>query len=143
MPQAIAYAAAKRGLVARERPADWSPPSILTLLEVLTEADVLEARNCGLCNFPLAVGICAAREPGGPALGHSFLKSGHPTQPHPKKFLPETIRLTASRSPRVARPFAYRSNEPQSAYAMSHRLPRALLRPARGTPASSVAQAST
>jgi hypothetical protein len=29
-------------------------------------------------------------------LGHSFLKSGHATQLHPKKFSPETIRLTAS-----------------------------------------------
>src|SRR5262249_13073201 len=35
-----------------------------------------------------------------PPLGHSFLKSGHPTQPHPKKFSTETIRLTASHSPR-------------------------------------------
>jgi hypothetical protein len=43
MPHAVAHATAKRGVVARERPADRSPPSILTLLEVLTEADVLEA----------------------------------------------------------------------------------------------------
>jgi hypothetical protein len=43
MPRAVAHAAAKRGLVARERPADWSPPSILTPREVLTEADLLEA----------------------------------------------------------------------------------------------------
>jgi hypothetical protein len=43
MPRAVAHAAAKHGLVARERPADWSLPSILTSREVLTEADVLEA----------------------------------------------------------------------------------------------------
>jgi hypothetical protein len=43
MPSAIAHAAARRGLVARERPADWSPPSILKSTEVLTEADVVEA----------------------------------------------------------------------------------------------------
>ena len=43
LPRAVAHAAAKRGLVARERPADWSPPSILKLPEALTEADVVEA----------------------------------------------------------------------------------------------------
>jgi hypothetical protein len=43
MPRAVAQAAAKRELVARERPADWSPPSILKLPEALTEADVVEA----------------------------------------------------------------------------------------------------
>ena len=43
MPRALAHAAAKRGLVARERPADWSPPSILRSPEVLTEADIVEA----------------------------------------------------------------------------------------------------
>jgi len=43
MPQAVAHAAAKRGLVAIQRPADWTPPSILRSPEVLTEADVVEA----------------------------------------------------------------------------------------------------
>jgi hypothetical protein len=43
MPRAIAHAGAKRGLVARQKPADWSPPSILKSPEVLTEADVVEA----------------------------------------------------------------------------------------------------
>ena len=43
MPRAIAHAAAKRGLVAKQRPADWRPPSILRSPEVLTEADVVEA----------------------------------------------------------------------------------------------------
>ena len=43
MPRAVAHAAAKRELVARERPADWLPPSILKTPEVLTEADVIEA----------------------------------------------------------------------------------------------------
>jgi hypothetical protein len=43
MPRAVAHAAAKHELVARERPADWTPPSILSLPEVLTEADVVEA----------------------------------------------------------------------------------------------------
>jgi hypothetical protein len=45
MPRAVAHAAAKRELVARERPTDWSPPSILRLPEVLTEADVVEAEK--------------------------------------------------------------------------------------------------
>jgi len=43
LPRAVAHAAAKRGLVARARPPDWSPPSILKSPEVLTEADVVEA----------------------------------------------------------------------------------------------------
>ena len=43
LPRAVAHAAAKRELVARERPADWLPPSILKLPEVLTEADAVEA----------------------------------------------------------------------------------------------------
>jgi hypothetical protein len=45
MPRAVAHAAAKHGLVARERPADWSPPSILKTPQVLTEADVVEAEG--------------------------------------------------------------------------------------------------
>jgi hypothetical protein len=43
MPHAVAHAAAKRGVVAREKPANWSPPSILKSPEVLTAADVVEA----------------------------------------------------------------------------------------------------
>jgi hypothetical protein len=43
MPRAVAHAAAKRELVARERPADWSRPSILDSPEVLTEAEVVDA----------------------------------------------------------------------------------------------------
>src|SRR6516164_8185559 len=43
MPRAVAHAAAKHGFVARERPTDWSPPSILKSPKVLTEADVVEA----------------------------------------------------------------------------------------------------
>jgi hypothetical protein len=39
----LTHAAAKRGFVARKRPADWSPPSILKSPEVLTEADVVDA----------------------------------------------------------------------------------------------------
>jgi hypothetical protein len=45
MPRAVAHAAAKRGLVAKQRPVDWTPPSILRSPEVLTEADVVEAER--------------------------------------------------------------------------------------------------
>ena len=45
IPRAVAHAAARRGLVARERPADWSPPSILKTPQVLTEAEVVEAET--------------------------------------------------------------------------------------------------
>jgi hypothetical protein len=43
MPRALAHAAAKRELVALQRPVDWMPPSILRLPEVLTESEVAEA----------------------------------------------------------------------------------------------------
>jgi len=45
MSGAVAHAAAKRGLVAKQRPADWMPPSILRSPEALTEADVVEAEK--------------------------------------------------------------------------------------------------
>jgi hypothetical protein len=45
MPRAVAHAAAKRGLVAKQRPTDWTPPSILRSPEALTEADVVEAEK--------------------------------------------------------------------------------------------------
>ena len=45
MPRAVAHAAAKRGLVAKQRPADWTPPSILRAPEVLTEPDVVDAEK--------------------------------------------------------------------------------------------------
>ena len=43
MPQALAHAAAKRDLVAVQRPVDWEPPSILRPPEVLTEAELAAA----------------------------------------------------------------------------------------------------
>jgi len=41
VPRALAHAAAKRELVAVERPVDWEPPSILRPPEVLTEAQLV------------------------------------------------------------------------------------------------------
>jgi hypothetical protein len=43
MPQALVHAAAKRELVAMQRPIDWAPPSILRAPEVLTELEVVVA----------------------------------------------------------------------------------------------------
>ena len=43
MPRALAHAAAKRELVAIERPVDWEPPSILRPPEVVTESELAEA----------------------------------------------------------------------------------------------------
>jgi hypothetical protein len=43
MPRALAHAAAKRDIVAIQRPVDWEPPSILRPPEVLTEAELAEA----------------------------------------------------------------------------------------------------
>jgi hypothetical protein len=43
LPRAVAHAAVKRGLIASERPARWSPPSMFRLPETLTEAEVVEA----------------------------------------------------------------------------------------------------
>ena len=45
MPRAVAHAAAKRGLVAKQRPSDGTPPSIVRSPEALTEADVFEAEK--------------------------------------------------------------------------------------------------
>ncbi len=43
LPRALAHAAAKRDLVAVQRPVAWEPPSILRLPEVLTESELVEA----------------------------------------------------------------------------------------------------
>jgi hypothetical protein len=42
-PPTLAHAAAKRDLVAAQRPGDWEPPSILRPPEVLTEAELAAA----------------------------------------------------------------------------------------------------
>jgi hypothetical protein len=43
LPLAVAHAATKRGLVAKQRPPHWTPPSIFRRPEVLTEVEVNEA----------------------------------------------------------------------------------------------------
>ncbi len=43
LPRAVAHAATKRDLVARERPPRWSPPSMFRPPETLTEAEVVDA----------------------------------------------------------------------------------------------------
>jgi hypothetical protein len=43
MPRALAHAAAKRELVAAERPIDWERPSIFRPPEVVTESELAEA----------------------------------------------------------------------------------------------------
>ena len=43
LSRAIAHAATKRGLVAKQRPPRWTPPGMFRLPEVLTEAEVVEA----------------------------------------------------------------------------------------------------
>jgi hypothetical protein len=45
LPRAIAHAATKRELVAKERPTDWLPPNMFQLPKVLTEAEVIEAEE--------------------------------------------------------------------------------------------------
>ena len=45
LPRPVAYAAAKRGLVARERPSRWAAPGMFRPHEALTEADVVEAEG--------------------------------------------------------------------------------------------------
>jgi hypothetical protein len=42
LPPAVAHAATKRPLVARQRPPHWTPPSIFRPTEVLTEVEVIE-----------------------------------------------------------------------------------------------------
>jgi hypothetical protein len=41
--RAIAHAAIKRELVAKQRPARWTPPGMFRSPEVLTEAELVEA----------------------------------------------------------------------------------------------------
>ena len=43
LPRAIAHAATKRELVAKQRPSGWMPPNMFQLPKVLTEAEVVEA----------------------------------------------------------------------------------------------------
>jgi hypothetical protein len=43
LSRAIAHAATKRELVAKQRPLGWMPPSMFRQPEVLTEAEVIEA----------------------------------------------------------------------------------------------------
>lgn len=43
LPCAVAHAATKRDLVAKQRPMRWSPPSMFRAPEALTEAEVVEA----------------------------------------------------------------------------------------------------
>jgi hypothetical protein len=45
LPRAIAHAAAKCELVAKQRPADWMPPNMFQLPKVLTEAEVIETEE--------------------------------------------------------------------------------------------------
>ena len=48
LPQAVAHAATKRGLVAKQQPPDWNPPSIFRPPKVLTEAEAeLKAPTAG------------------------------------------------------------------------------------------------
>jgi hypothetical protein len=49
LPQAVAHAAGKRSLVAAERPASWTPPSMFRPPEVLTLAEVAEADSRRFC----------------------------------------------------------------------------------------------
>ena len=43
LPPAVAHAATKRELVAKQRPSRWTPPSMFRQPDVLTEAEVIEA----------------------------------------------------------------------------------------------------
>ena len=43
LPRAVAHAATKRGLVAKQQPPHWARPSIFRPPEVLTEVEVTEA----------------------------------------------------------------------------------------------------
>ncbi len=45
LPRAIAHAATKRELVAKQLPAGWMPPSMFQFPKVLTEAEVIEAEE--------------------------------------------------------------------------------------------------
>jgi hypothetical protein len=44
LPRAVAHAATKRELVAEQRPSHWTLPGMFRSPEVLTEAEVIEAK---------------------------------------------------------------------------------------------------
>jgi hypothetical protein len=43
LPRAVAHAATKRELVAKQRPQHWTPPSIFRSPEALSETELIEA----------------------------------------------------------------------------------------------------
>ena len=43
LPRAVAHAATKRDLVAKQRPPRWLPPSMFRAPEVLTEAEIVDS----------------------------------------------------------------------------------------------------
>jgi hypothetical protein len=45
LSQAVAHAATKRELVAKQRPADWMPPNMFQFPKRLTEGEVIEAEE--------------------------------------------------------------------------------------------------
>jgi hypothetical protein len=45
LPRAVAHAATKRELVAKQRPPHWTPPSVFRPPETLNEAEVTEAET--------------------------------------------------------------------------------------------------
>jgi hypothetical protein len=55
LSRAVAHAATKRELVAKQRPARWTPPSMFKLPEALTEAEVVEAELRALQRHALEV----------------------------------------------------------------------------------------
>ncbi len=45
LSRAVAHAASKRELIAKQRPADWMPPNMFQFPMVLTKAEVIEAEE--------------------------------------------------------------------------------------------------
>jgi hypothetical protein len=55
LSRAVAHAATKRELVAKQRPPHWTPPAMFRRPETLIEAEVIEAELRALRRYALAV----------------------------------------------------------------------------------------
>jgi hypothetical protein len=74
LPRAVAHAATKRELVAKQRPPHWTPPSIFRPPEVLTEVEVTATCSQFVVSIPRAASEQALATIG--RQGHDTSRSG-------------------------------------------------------------------
>src|SRR5262249_50559496 len=109
MPRAIAHAAAKRGLVAKQRPADWTPPSILRSPEGIDRGRCCRGRK-GIAGS--ATSFPRGSQAEGRQLPHKACAPGSPPRSRgsrsPTKSTHRALSETRSLSECSSRPFTRR-----------------------------------